>query len=124
MSGKTTYKQNAAIAELLSGKKFDQVAGDVGINVRTLHRWWSNPVFRVTYYQEQTAKIDQVLMPLVRLSEHAVNALADVIRDPRQRGASNRRLAAQAVIDAVLKMRDRTIDQRLTELEAKVYGKE
>jgi hypothetical protein len=124
MSEKLTHNQRKAIGALLEHPTIGAAADAVGVNEKTIRRWMIDPLFRVSLYQVQTVKIDQALMPLVKLAGHAVNALADVMAKPHQRGATNRRLAAQAVIDATLKMRDRTIDQRLTELEVKVYGKE
>jgi len=124
MSDKTeklTVNQRKAISALLTNTTVEKAADEVGVNPRTIYRWLDDPDFRIALYQEQTVSIDQALMPLVGLVRAAVVAFAEVLRNPHSRGANVRRLAAQNIIEDALKMRDRMLEQRVTELERVVY---
>lgn len=119
-----THRQRAAIEELLYGKRFEDVAQKIGVNPKTISRWWNNPHFRVTYLLLQTARIDYALLPLLEAIPQAIEALIDVMEQPQQLGASNKRLAAVAIIEQVQKMRETNQEKRITELEVQVYGQQ
>ena len=56
------------------------------------------------------------------LGDKAINAIESVIDHPDQEGASNKRLAAQAILDQLLKLRElRNIETRISDLEKALF---
>lgn len=65
--------------------------------------------------------LDKVARRLIQLSTKAVDALANVMERPNQKGATQKRYAAQAILENVLKIWElRNIEQRIAELEARI----
>ena len=124
MSGKISRKQTRAIKALLKYPTIDQAAAEVGVNPRTVYRWLGDPGFRSGLSQAEGAALDLATRRLLLLADKAINALESVLDDPSQEGAGNKRLAAQAVLDHLLKLRElRSIEERLVNLELAVYDK-
>jgi len=119
---KLTPRKRQAVSALLKGKTHAEVASIVGVNERTLFRWRSEPSFKAELRRSETWLLEDAVLHLVNLSEDAVSALADVIHNPSQRGASVKRLAAKDVLEILLKWRDMvTFEERLTKLEETVW---
>jgi AcrR family transcriptional regulator len=119
---KLTHRQKRAITALLEKPTIGEAASLTGVNPRTIYRWFGSPEFRAGLAAAEGDLIDQATRRLVALGNKAVDALADILANPAQRGASNKRLAAVAVLDNLLKLRElRTIETRLEELEKAVY---
>ena len=124
MSVKTTWKQTRAIKALLKYPTIDQVAEAIGVNPRTVYRWLDDPNFKAGLSQAEGAALDLATRRLLLLSDKAIDALESVLDDPAQEGAGNKRLAAQAVLDHLLKLRElRNVEERIVNLEVAVYGK-
>ena len=122
MSQKLTRNQTRAIKALMQYPTVDQVAAEIGVNPRTIHRWLDNPDFRRELASSEGASLDRVTRRLLMLSDKAINAIEDIIDDPGQKGASNKRLASQAILDQVVKLRElRSVEQRISDLEAAVF---
>ena len=119
MSGKLTKNQTRAVKALLEHRTIEAAAQAVGIADRTLYRWLDDSVFRTALSAAEGAAIDKVTRRLITLATTALDAISDVMTHPAQRGASNKRLAAQALMDQLMKLRElRNIEQRLCTLEA------
>jgi hypothetical protein len=122
MSQKITRNQRKAVAALLKYKTIGEAAEAVRINPRTLHRWLDDPGFRLELSQAEGEAIDLITRRLLVMGDKALDSLEDVLDCPDQPGASNRRLAALAILDQLLKLRElRNIEGRLTDLEKEVF---
>lgn len=115
---KLTPRKTRAITALLELPTIEQAAQWAGVNPRTIYRWMDNPGFKVALSSAEGRAIDRAARRLVGLSGKALDALESVLDDPRQNGAGNKRLAAVAILDALLKLRElRNIEQRIAALE-------
>ena len=122
MSEKLTRNQKRAIKALMQYPTVDQVAGVIGVNPRTIHRWLDLPDFRRELASSEGASLDRVTRRLLMLSDKAINSIEDIIDYPDQPGASNKRLAAQAILDQVVKLRElRNVESRLSDLEKAIF---
>ena len=124
MSDKLTRNQVKAIKALLEYPTIEKAAAAIGVNPRTIGRWLNDRSFRAELARAEGEALDRVTRKLLYLGDHAVNALESVLQEPNQRGASNKRLAAQTILTQLLKLRElRNIEERIADLEAAVYGK-
>ena len=122
MSQKITRNQRKAVASLLKYKTIGEAAEAVGINPRTLHRWLGDPGFRLVLSQAEGEAIDLITRRLLVMGDKALDSIEGVLDCPDQPGASNRRLAALAILGQLLKLRElRNIESRLTDLEKEVF---
>lgn len=126
MSEKTTKltpKKNKAIAALLEQPTIEAAAEIAGVNPRTIHRWLKDRAFLVGLRDAEGLSIDRTARRLISLADKALEAIEDIIDNPKQPGASNKRLAAQAILDQMLRLRElRNIEGRISDLEVAVYG--
>jgi len=123
MSGKTTSKQVQAIKALLETPTIEEAAASIGVNPRTVYRWLNDQAFKTALSAAERDALNLAGRGLLRLAGDAVQALGELLANPDQDGATNRRLAAVAVLDQLVKLREiRTVEQRLADLEAAVYG--
>jgi len=125
MSQKLTVRQKRAITALMETPTLAEAAALAGVNPRTLHRWLDTQAFRAGLSAAEGAAINNVSRRLVQLGDKAVDALESVLDNPNQKGAGNKRLAAQAILDNLLKLRElRSIEERIANLEAVIYEKQ
>lgn len=116
--------QSKAITALLVHSTIEQAAEAANLTPRTIHRYLDDAEFRAALSQAEGAAIDLATRRLLRLGDKAIDALESVLDNPAQKGAGNKRLAAQAILDHLLKLRElRSVEQRISELERAVYGK-
>ena len=124
-----TTPKRKAIAALLVERSVVDAARAAGVGERTLHRWLRDPVFLAELDQAEADMIGEATRQLVNGASDAVRFLLDVVNDNEdvinnsKADLTNRRLAAQAVINHMIKIRElQTIERRLVDLELKVYG--
>lgn len=119
---KLTPKQTRAIDALITQPTIDQAAERVGVTRKTIYRWLQIPDFKAELSAAEGAAIDKAGRRLIAMADKAISALDDVLDNPSQEGAGNKRLAAAAIIDIFMRLRElRNIETRLAELEAVVF---
>jgi len=119
-----TRNQRRAITALLEHPTIGEAAAAVGVNPKTISRWLDESDFRSALHQAEGAAIDLSTRRLLLLADKAISALDSVLDDPEQGGATNKRLAAVAVLDHLMRLRElHTTEQRLENLELATYGK-
>ncbi len=122
MSDKLTPKKTKAISALLEQPTIEAAAELAGVNPRTLYRWMRERAFQVGLREAEGQAIDRTARRLISLLDKALTAIEDIMDHPSQLGAGNKRLAAQAVLDQLTKLRElRNIEGRIADLEAAVY---
>jgi len=120
MAEKLNTNQRRAIAALLTSKSIKAAAELADVGERTLYRWLTLPEFRTELSQHEGATIDQAARRLVELGEKAIDELESILGNTQAAEGLKLR-AAQTVLDYLLKLRElRNIEQRLTELEARM----
>ena len=125
MSQKITRNQRKAVAALLKYKTVGEAAEAISVNPRTVHRWLDDPGFRLALSQAEGEALDRITQRLLALADKALLAIEDVLDCPDQPGASNKRLAALAILDQYLKLRElRNVENRLSNLEKAVLNVE
>ena len=119
--GTLTPRKVKAISNLLLYPTFEKVASETGINKRTLSRWMVEPDFRAALHQAQGEAFLEIGRKFLSHADFALDALVDVIKNPDQDGAGNKRLAANSLLDQLAKVNDRHVtDERIIALEEKV----
>ena len=122
-SKKLTPKQEAAVRALLTSKNVGEAAAAVGVSERTLYRWLTDPAFRAALSVAEGDLLDAATRRLLTLQDDAIGAFEDVLTGGPDVTDTARLRAAQAVLDYLLKLREmRSVEERLTALEAKVRG--
>ena len=123
MSQGLTINQVRAVSALLEYPAIQDAAATIGVNRKTITRWLEQDDFRSALYQAEGAAVDEASRQLLVLSKSAIAALSDVLQRPEQGGAANKRLAAVAILDQLMRLRERhTTEERLTNLEVAIYG--
>lgn len=121
--GKLTPKQERAIRALLTSKNVGEAAAAIGVSERTLYRWLTDPAFRAALSVAEGDLLDAATRRLLTLQDDAIGAFEDVLTGGPDVTDTARLRAAQAVLDYLLKLREmRSVEERLTALEAKVRG--
>ena len=110
--------QHLAIIALLTGSTISGAAQRAGVTERTMYRWLAQPEFMDALHQEERQVLDGVGWRLVSMSRLALDALNSVLVDPAQPGAANKRQAAVAVLELLMKWRSMLdFEDRLKYLE-------
>jgi hypothetical protein len=112
-------RQRRTLAALLTTRNAQEAAALAQVGERTLARWLAQPEFRNALLVAEGEAIDSAARRLASLADGAIDALAEILETGKE---ANKRLAAQAILDNLLKLRElRNLEQRLAGLEAAVY---
>jgi hypothetical protein len=114
---KLRYKQDEAIAALLSEPTFDEAAANVGISPRTLRRWQQDPSFAAGL---RKARKDAYLQSIARLQEGssaAVTTLLKVMIDANTPPACKVRAADSVLNHSAKAIEWEDLEARVSELE-------
>jgi hypothetical protein len=113
--------QARAIIGLLKAGTIKQAAKYADISSSTLYRFLKDADFQDELRQAEGIVLDRAARKLIKLSCEAVEALADIMRNPEQKAAAQKRYAASEILSNVLKLWDvRNIERRLIILENEV----
>ncbi len=115
-----TPRKRRAIAALLSERDIKAAALAAKVGYRTLLRWLDDPSYRGALVNAERDLLDSATRRLVNGQNDALDVLEDVMKAFKD---TDRRQAAQAWLDYVLKYKNLDVEKRLLELEAVVYGK-
>lgn len=116
-----TTKQRKAIVTLLSARTIGDAARLAVVSETTLYRWLRDPVFLAELRSAEGQLLDQATRRLLQMQGGSLDVLDGLISDIDVDN-TNRRLAAQTVLNVLLKIRELvTIEERVNELERKVY---
>ena len=119
-AGKLTRNQSRALKAILEYPTITQAAEAIGLNRNTLSRYLQDPVFRSELRKSIQALTDGAGALLAGGQTKALATIYELMS--KARSESNRRLAAQAWVDLHLKYQGGDIEDRITALEATVYG--
>jgi AcrR family transcriptional regulator len=122
---KLNPNQTKAIKALLENKTIGGAAEACGLNPRTINRYFGDPQFKTALSAAESEAINKVTRRLIVLADKALDGLESVLDQPAQRGAGNKRLAAQALLDQLVRLRNyHDIEQRITALEMAIYERQ
>ena len=122
LEGKFTTRKGRALQSLISGETIEVASQAAGVSERTLYRWLNLPSFKAELRGLELQVVESVGRRLVSMSEMALDSLEDVLRRPEGRGQNTRRLAAVAVLELLLKWREKVDwESRLQAVEEKVF---
>ncbi|MCA1953556.1 MAG: helix-turn-helix domain-containing protein [Anaerolinea sp.] len=117
---KITARQRRLIEALLTGKTISQACQVAGVGRRTYYRWVKQPHFTEALQQAEADLLTASMRRLLSMQGAAVDALQDLLTNPRLLPAERLRVV-QAVLDNALRLRNATtVEQRLVELERRV----
>ena len=113
--------QNEAVTCLLEQGTVTQAATEAIVSRSTIYRWLRQSDFQAALRAGEGIILDKAARRLIGLAGKAIEALASVIDEPTQEGATQKRYAAQAILDNVLKLWElRNIEARVALLERDV----
>jgi ABC-type transporter Mla subunit MlaD len=117
------WRQRKALPLLVVNPNLAEVADIVGVTERTIFRWLNDPSFHIALRAAEGEAINAATLRLLALGDKAITVLEGIIDDQGE-ATNQRRLAAQAVLDYLLKLRElRNIEERIASLEAAIYIK-
>jgi len=117
--------QTEAIAALLENASVLQVSELVSVSRSTVYRWLRDPDFQAELRAAEGVILDKASRRLILLADKAISALVSIMDDPTQDGATQKRYAAQTILDNVLKLWElRNVESRLSELEKRVENEQ
>lgn len=115
--------QRKALAEFINPetREVSVVAEKVGVTERTIYNYLADPEFKTVLNQQLGQLITAANSQLVANAGEAVEVLRELMARAKV-SDTNRRLAAVAMLDYMLKLQELlTITQRLEALEKKVF---
>ena len=122
MAGSRNTKKAQVIKHLLTGNTVLLAAEKAGVTERTVYRWLSQPDFVEEIHRQERQVLRACSWRLVSMTKKALDAIEDVMDQPSQPGATNKRLASVAVHELALKYMDiLTFEERLLALEKAVF---
>lgn len=105
---------------LLSGDSMVSAALKAGVTVRTVFRWLKEPGFTIELRRREGEVLQSVSRRLVSLTNKSLDTLEGVLDDTTA-SPGNRRLAAVAILEMVLKWRENIdFEERISQLEGQV----
>lgn len=117
-----TPRQRRAVLALLSEKDVRAAALAAKVPERSLWRWLALPAFRAALTQAEGDLIDKATRRLLNLQDPAISVITVVLAD-KTISPGIRLRAAQSVLDYMIRLRElRNTEERLEELERRVYG--
>jgi hypothetical protein len=120
MSGKSdkfTRMHEAAVAAVLRTTTLESVAKSIGVNERTLRRWWLLPEFQAKYMAAKRELINGTIHTLLHATGTATHALVNILQDTSLPPTA-RVSAARTVLQLVMHvLHNDDIEARLIALE-------
>lgn len=125
MSGKPlSPRQQSAVKALLEERTLAAAADAVQVSERQIYRWLDQPAFKAELSRHTSHVMEEVTRSLTVLAKDAVQALAEVLERPDQKGAAVKRLTAVSILEHCQKFREFTeLEERLTFLEQQLQGR-
>jgi len=110
--------QRKALQALLDprSRTMAEVATTCGLSERTIYNYLADPEFKGALYKKVSQQIDQAAAGLSAEAGSAVYALRYLVRS-KSVSDSNKRQAACAVLDYLLKFNDANLEDRISALE-------
>lgn len=117
-----TSAQLKVIPHILAERHLEDAAKASGVGLRTIQRWMKDHTFWSAVKEAEATAIDAATRRLVVLSDSAIDALRDVLKNELIKPSIKVR-AALGILDSMVKMRDlRNLETRLVALEQLFYG--
>lgn len=99
-------KRNQALTALVGGASVQAAAAAAGVDRRTISRWLAEPSFQEALQAAHREILNEIQAGMVALARQALTALQDVMSDPGQPGASQKRQAAINLLYLIPKWRE------------------
>lgn len=121
-SERLTPKKRAFVRAILAERDIRSAARSVGIGETTAYRWLKSDAIRAAILDAEADALEETTRGLLRLSAEAVNTLDDAMSDAEAPTGAKVR-AADIVLARLLQLRELvTLENRVTDLEAKIGG--
>jgi len=113
-----TPRQAQAIAKVLSHRTVEAGCQAAGISTATFYKWLCGETFRTEFERQRDRLVDTAMGVLVRSSETAATALAELLEHS---DARLRRLSAKDIIELSLRHKELAeIEKRLNAIEERI----
>jgi len=114
----------AFVGHLLTSPTIDVASRKTGISPRTASRWLHSEEFTREYVRQREASLQNLAHMLRSSSVGAVEALADIIRDPKAPSTAKSN-AARSILSSLLQITEQSeLEERLKRLEASIADDE
>jgi predicted DNA-binding protein YlxM (UPF0122 family) len=114
-----TSQQAEALAYLMEGLNFTEVARSLNVSKQTVVDWWTNDeMFYQSYLVAKAQILDSSLSYLLGKHKEVVDFLYGTMQDEKT-GIKDRIRCAEVLLGAIAKARQDDIEMRLSRLELK-----
>ena len=116
-------QQVDVVNALLESKTIAEAAVIAGVGRSTVYRWFKQSEFMEALRISEGVILDRAARRLILLADKAIGALESVLDEPTQKGATQKRYAAAAILDNIMRLWElRNLEKRLVDLEGKLNG--
>lgn len=108
-------KQITAINMLASGKKIEEVAKELSLNINTIYRWKKTRKFKIALREQQNLIFNEITLKFCEMGTEAINTIYNIMKNGT---SENIRLkASMFIIDKIIQVEDNETIKRIDEIE-------
>ena len=108
-------KQITAINMLASGKKIEEVAKELSLNINTIYRWKKTRKFKIALREQQNLIFNEITIKFCEMGTEAINTIYNIMKNGT---SENIRLkASMFIIDKIIQVEDNETIKRIDEIE-------
>lgn len=108
-------KQITAINMLASGKKIEDVAKELNLNINTIYRWKKTRKFKLALREQQNLIFNEITLKFCEMGTEAINTIYNIMKNGT---SENIRLkASMFIVDKIIQVEDNETIKRIDEIE-------
>lgn len=108
-------KQVTAINMLASGKKIEDVAKELNLNINTIYRWKKTRKFKLALREQQNLIFNEITLKFCEMGTEAINTIYNIMKNGT---SENIRLkASMFIVDKIIQVEDNETIKRIDEIE-------
>lgn len=108
-------KQITAINMLASGKKIEDVAKELNLNINTIYRWKKTRKFKIALREQQNLIFNEITLRFCEMGTEAINTIYNIMKNGT---SENIRLkASMFIVDKIIQVEDNETIKRIDEIE-------
>ena len=108
-------KQITAINMLASGKKIEDVAKELNLNINTIYRWKKTRKFKIALREQQNLIFNEITLRFCEMGTEAINTIYNIMKNGT---SENIRLkASMFIVDKIIQVENNETIKRIDEIE-------
>ena len=114
-------KQITAINMLATGKKIEEVAKELSLNINTIYRWKKTHKFKLALREQQNLIFNEITLKFCEMGTEAINTIYTIMKNGT---SENIRLkASMFIIDKIIQVEDNETIKRIDEIELSLMNR-